>query len=345
MQNTFSGIFNSYDLYGKTFPGIVVFVGLIAISPIDLSSLSSDGSSLVIAVLTVLVAIFGFILGQAIHSIAQTIQSVLYKIGLGFHKASLVIRDILIYYLFKRETESDNDNDNHNNDRSVYTFRKWYLVMAILFFLSVSYLWSIIGWNVFTLITIGIFLTNIGSPRNRIISWLNSALIPHRKAFESRIAKNSDDIDDLSKEFNDIYESNSWPDVDIESKYTLTIGHLRNTNPQTTQIYLAIYSFCRSMWISCFILSIPYLLYSRESVPQLPLANEIQQIIPYPTSYNPLILDIVSSGDVTVLYIGLVGLVFGFIFLEAERKYKKIYIDYMLSEFIISESNFDGNSS
>ena len=79
MASRLSGLFNSYDFFGKSIPGVVLLLGLVTFLPESmLTAAEVDISIRNIAVLTVAGLVLGLIFGEAVHNLAINIEQMFY---------------------------------------------------------------------------------------------------------------------------------------------------------------------------------------------------------------------------------------------------------------------------
>lgn len=79
MASRLSGLFNSYDFFGKSIPGVVLLLGLVTFLP--MSALEGAGIEISIrnvAVLALSGLVLGLIFGEGVHNIAINIEQIFY---------------------------------------------------------------------------------------------------------------------------------------------------------------------------------------------------------------------------------------------------------------------------
>lgn len=118
---------------------------------------------------------------------------------------------------------------------------------------------------------------------------------------------------------------------DLRKLYPLITSQLSQEETMLSQRFQAIFSFCRSMWVTSFIITIGYVWV---------LLNM------YPNSeseYIPLGVDLLPS-EIRPITIPLVTLLATFAFLISTGKYKRHFVEYLMSDFSTSQEDIPPDS-
>jgi hypothetical protein len=88
MPGRVANVLESYDFFGKSIPGIVVLIGVATLLPglpLEVFSGPTDAVNLTVLTALALTLVFsGLVLGQAVHTIADNIEKMLYRLGNWF---------------------------------------------------------------------------------------------------------------------------------------------------------------------------------------------------------------------------------------------------------------------
>lgn len=85
MPNRVANVLESYDFFGKSIPGIVALIGASTLLPsLPLDAFGATDGRINLAVLTALaltLVFSGLVIGQAVHTIADNVEKILYRVG------------------------------------------------------------------------------------------------------------------------------------------------------------------------------------------------------------------------------------------------------------------------
>lgn len=317
-------VFSSYELLGKSLPGMAFLLGLISISPNRFSSLparfSQNIAQSVILALAIIVAIviLGIFIGEAVHTMAVNIENTLGWVGRRYRGYTDFMSDRRIW---QDRSEDKNRGDNGgpfsilpNTPDSIEDKYSERTPWGIL-----KYNWkrNVIAWS------------------HKRIRGFRNLLMHHRVVFVSYIFRDSDysryapTIDDETlreelgyreREFVRFF-GNEFQIDELKNAYPYAIGLIDEPGTSRALRFQAIYAFCRGMWVILLLMFVAYMFI---------IVKEINII-----NYNPIVAKILQPEEFDVLTI----LVFLSMlsFMNSSGRYKRYFVQYLVIEIFISQ--------
>lgn len=307
MANRVGNFLESYDFFGKSLPGIVLFLGFISLHPGPLPVkifLETGGGISLTAVFTLLISLVfvGLVMGQAVHGLSVNAEKIFYWAG---HTA------YNIYY----EKIADLTEGYLKNNRTLMFLYK-YTALRLIWRVSRSW-WIRRYWGV------------------------HDVFKSHRRLFENTLAWHFDRETDrrqgdkenityhgLNTAFNQTFSTepyDSLGDFGIQTEeydefrqiYPLVASEVTEKGMNRASGFQARYSFCRGMWVVLSILLISYV--------------TAFGMLPIHPGYSPVIQEFLTGDERLYLLIGLGGSILAF--MDASGDYKRNYVEYLISEF------------
>lgn len=317
MANSIFSVFDAYDFFGKSLPGMTLVIGVIPLLPINSIPVPSFFQNL-LAFISVLISVLllGTLLGEAVHTVAILFEKfVAWVAGRVKNTLSLLLeisgsdRELSDFLTPSQPSVSQLNDEGDSPQPSI---RKRVLT----------------GW------------------RYNIQSWLVNrykefaySLWSHRDIFENRISSRiefpnpSTDFPDSDVPFTEehlIEESVEEYDIhgkqDLSKVYSVVTSTLSSNGSQRAFKLQSRYAFCRSMWVVTFFLGIFYLL-SRWAP---------KWIAPHALAYNPYIAAL-NHSQIGLISVSLIGI--SLIFAYESGAYKRDYLEYLISEFYVQVSD------
>lgn len=317
MQPRVSSIFDSYDLFAKAFPGIVFFLFTISLLPAPGINQDIQSNGILLAIVALFVIIFGFVSGQAVHAIAVRFEEIVLKMAKAIYLFRLYITAIIKVVIKGEEKQSK------TGDTSVY-----YLALGAFGILLH------IGSIIYFLLTgqyINLIFFALGAmlPLNKTKEWGKETLFPHRELFKLKISDDEKFVEEFANKIDKLFEISV--EHNTELSYKIAMSYYERIAVGRSRKYQATFSFCRSMWVTLLLFSVFYLIISSSAfVESVPLANSID-------TYTPVVKLLVPDQFVLNI-IGLIMLGSVFLFMEAERQNKNLFIEYIFVDLLtISE--------
>lgn len=317
MAGRVANVLESYDFFGKSIPGIVALIGIATLLPgLPLNTLGSPSRTLNLAVLTALaltLVFSGLVLGQAVHTIADNTEKVLYRIGNWTGNKYYVIGPIV----------TEDRWDRHEK------WAKWYSTVKP--WLERRY------WGIHDVFKSHrrLFENEIGwyfdlSEDKRGLGDTNIAYDRFRECCEEEFEI---DIARFDKSTSRGIELNGY--VEVRQLYPMVTAKLSREGVGRANGFQARYSFCRGMWVTLLLLLLIY------TMVLFPLVE------PMALSYEPLVLRIFSESELGILMWSMFLL--SLAFMDASGDYKKHYIEYLVTDFCsivkVSEQQKDNEAS
>ncbi len=342
--------FGSYDLFAKAFPGIVFLLFAVLLLPQQAISSDFAQSGALVAAFVVFVLVFGFVFGQALHSMSVWTEKRFYAGSRSWFEASILISKVahVIYDWITDQVGWERERSQRESMTIRIVFVLAYtIVLFITYSVSSEEAQSVIVRGIFLGILLGLIATTFVylALVDLVREWFSQTLIPHRRQFGTQMSDSDTEEQDgvwLSDIFDDkvqdIYEfeySREKKD-DLDLVYTLTMSHLSRDGGRAKQ-FQAVFAFCRSMWVTLLFYSIVYGAFGlKYTTWNFVLAQwpPIDQLI----HYRPIILSQVGGGN-SLLTIGIMMFVISFLFMEGERQYKSLFVDYVMADFLTNSPN------
>lgn|GEM_PF-2708313 len=333
MRTGLSQIFDPYNLYAKAFPGIVFFILLLTILPKgSLSTIGGSGS--LIAALVLLIIVLGFVFGQAIHSISGFIESSVYMTLRAYYRLYQTIIITTKVRIFGSESDS-----NQSQPEEISNIQWWRVIISLS-----SIVISIIITGSFLVLVgffTGLIISFIG-PVERLRRWSRSVLTPHRDVFRERLSKKDDLADQFIETVSEHYEFATEHSKD--DLYIAAMSRLEFEGAGRARLFQAIFSFSRSLWIILIFYAIIYIIIGWNIDPPDILPDTIEEGLLTISTYQPTISNVTNS-QAGMVIIGLVMAATSLLFFRSEAKYKHLFVDYVLVDYLTLFSNKEGTNN
>jgi hypothetical protein len=304
MAERVANVLESYDFFGKSIPGIVALIGLATLLPgLPLEAFSDPNGTLNLTVLTALsltLVFSGLVLGQAVHTIADNTEKVLYRIG-NWTGNKYYVHSPLI---------SEEWWENHKEWKKRYLaaepwLERRYWGIHDVFKSHRRLFENELGWN-FDL-----------SENKRGLDGTDITYNRFRECCETEFGI---DIARFDKKTSRGIELNGY--VELRQLYPMVTATLSSKGSGRANGFQARYSFCRGMWVTFLLLLLAYL-----SVLFSPFKPET-------LLYEPLILQTFSVSELGLLMWAMFLL--SMAFMDASGDYKKHYVEYLISDFCVA---------
>lgn len=296
-----ANVLESYDFFGKSIPGIVALIGIATLLPgLPLEVFSGSNGTLNLTVLTALaltLVFSGLVLGQAVHTIADNTEKMLYRIGNWVGNKYYVHGPLISEEWWK----------NHEKWEGWYlTTRPWlerrYWGIHDVFKSHRRLFENELGWN-FDL-----------SENKRELDGTNITYNRFRKCCESEFEIDIARFDRINSRG---IELNGC--VELRQLYPMITATLSSKGSGRANGFQARYSFCREMWVTPLLLLIAY------------SAVLFSPFNPETLMYEPLVLQTFSKSELEILMWAMFFL--SLAFMDASGDYKKHYVEYLISDF------------
>jgi len=317
VQNNLVTLFSSYDVFGKSIPGAVFFLGLVSILPeeskilAELTSWPGGPGSSFVAILLLALGL-GLIFGEAIHTLANISEKMVAWLGRRAVNSAGFLRDNLPELHTALTTDFTDYADATKFEAGIYDriedTKKWY--------------------------------------KKRYYG-LNASFKSHRRLFAEQCAtnfgskrgprKNLDPKKIYSQFFNKFEEvfDSSLPKTNIQELmelYPLITAEVTKSGGSEFRRFQSVYSFCRSMWVTLSIFSTAHLL--------IFFGNSREWITLF--DYRPAVFILVPVEFMQTVPIAL--FLSSILFVVASGTYKKHYVEYLVAEFSLYATS-DSNES
>ena len=304
MAGQVGNILESYDFFGKSIPGIVALIGTATLLPgLPFGVFSTPDGTLNFTVLTALaltLVFSGLVLGQAVHTIADNTEKVLYRIG-NWTANQYYIRGPVI---------SEETWDNHGWLKGCYKYIEPWLVRRY--------------WGIHDVFKSHrrLFENELGwyfdlSKNKRSSGNSNIMYARFRECCKSEFGV---DIAKFEENTSKGIELNGY--IEFRQLYPMVTATLSSKGSGRANAFQARYSFCRGMWVSLLLLFVAYFL-----VLFSPVRPEF-------LSYEPLVLKELSTTNLKLLMLCMSLLSISF--MDASGDYKKHYVEYLISDFCVA---------
>jgi len=304
MAERVASVLESYDFFGKSIPGIVALIGLATLLPgLPLEAFSDPNGTLNLTVLTALsltLVFSGLVLGQAVHTVADNTEKVLYRIG-NWTGNKYYVHSPLI---------SEEWWENHEKwEKRYLAAEPWlerrYWGIHDVFKSHRRLFENELGWN-FDL-----------SENKRGLDGTNITYNRFRECCETEFGI---DIARFDKKTSRGIELNGY--VELRQLYPMVTATLSSKGSGRANGFQARYSFCRGMWVTFLLLLLAYLLVL------------FSPFKPETLLYEPLILQTFSVSELGLLMWAMFLL--SLAFMDASGDYKKHYVEYLISDFCVA---------
>lgn len=307
MAERVANVLESYDFFGKSIPGIVALIGIATLLPgLPLDTFSDPNGTVNFTVLTALaltLVFSGLVLGQAVHTLADNTEKVVYRIGNWLGDKYYIYGPII----------SEDCWENHKWWYGKYSHVKPWLERRY--------------WGIHDVFKSHrrLFENELGwyfdiSERMENKRGLDSRNIIYDRFRECCEAEFGIDVARFDRTASRSIQLNGY--VEIRQLYPMVTATLSSKGSGRANGFQARYSFCRGMWVTFLLLLFAYL-----SVLFSPFQPEV-------FTYEPLILQIFSGSELGILMWAMLFLTIAF--MDASGDYKKHYIEYLIADFCIA---------
>ena len=286
----------SYDLFAKTVPGILFFIGFVSLFPsIPEISIQEPGFGFV-TIMIIVTVVSGFIIGQALHAIAEAAESIAYRFTEFVSDRFKYVRSD---YWSEREGIS-HSLEEFDEEETLIVQKYFRIILASLLKVPVrGYCW--------------------------LLTRVHEVVLPHRVWFRSRLKrefKKNEKPDGLYEWFKwecrDHLQSMDLDLVDQHEKiYRFVMSYLEFVNGGRAKKFQATSSFCRSTWITFLGFSLVYYVI---------LLINVTPIM----GYEPLIQAYLYEYGFKIPTSLLLG---SMLFMYSSGKYKKHFTEYIVVDF------------
>lgn len=287
-------IFGAYDLYAKVLPGTVFFVGILTLLPtVPLAGFQEDSLTL-ITLSIVVTAVMGFMFGQALHSVAVTIEGWFYKLGSSVYHSTKYLKPDY----WRSRNKIVNSYSSTTNGSALIKF-----MLIIITFIP--------------RMLIKIYC--------RILPIIDGIFVPHRIWFKRKMRYQFEEKEqpELLYDWFRIRCQVHLRDFDLdfvdqyEDIYRFVMSYLEFVGSGRARQFQATSSLCRSMWITLSFYLIIYAAIVSNPTVAIPFSDSfIQQ---YLDEHAMLIFGILST---SVL-----------VFMWSTFQYKKHFTEYIVVDF------------
>lgn len=322
MPNRLIELFGSYDLFGKSVPGAVLTLGILATFPSSTFKISGDTSFLGVIALVFLLLFIGLMIGQGVHTLADNIEKAFLWFARRVRNWLTLLRvrfgrDITISSL-KKEVDEDAPLKIrfwfNAYDKSVEWVRRRY-------------------WGIYDSLVGHRYLLG------KSIQWNFDAENPDGRwkiGSKGRIYEGF--VSAFQEEFD--LDIRTLTPPEIRDQYPLITAKLSKEGIGQYRTFQSIYSFCRSMWVVflCLTLVFGFLINGPAILEWLPWFEGIRlSVLPLP--YTPVGVEIIPT--VIQSYVPWILLIGTVVFFDAAGTYKRHYVEYLIADFAVS---FDPDS-
>lgn len=296
----------SYDLFAKTIPGVLFFIGFVSLLPSIPEIPNQEIGFGFITVVIIITVVSGYVIGQALHSIAVAIETLGYRFSNFLYARSRFVRRD---YWESREGISYTISDVDNTSNIVFRGVRMGLG-HILRIPARLYYW--------------------------LITKIHEVVLPHRVWFKIRLEReleekeNPDGLYEWFKwECRDHLESMDMSLVEqYEKVYRFVMSYLEFINGGRARKFQATSSFCRSSWITFLGFSLLYFLFLNYSPERL-------------FGYTPVIQSELAKYGYKI---PIALFIWSLLFMYSSAQYKKHFTEYIVVDFY-NVVGSDANSS
>lgn len=311
-------VLNGYDIMAKSLPGMALLVGLSTFLPQGTWNSIPIKDSLITSLATFLlvVALLGLLIGEAVHTLAETIEKGIFKPVYIIEQLSKKGQKII--YNFMGLTSPSSDAKHIDNVKP----SKAYKILTL--------------WK----------LNLVFKQHRELLIDMVQENYNHFLGFWEKNQK-GELFDDFSATIEDIYGVNVKDNPEsLSFLYPSIMSRVFMSQARLSKRFQIIFSFCRSMWMTFLILTIGY-----STV--LFLGPPVKVVLPFIEEYTPIVMAAVIKSPLPLWMLPTMTLLTTLGFLAACGKYKYHYIEYIIADFpsVASTNNrnpspitFDGGS-
>jgi len=325
MSERFLQSLNTYEIFGKSLPGAVFLVGVVSIMPAQSVDADISPTFANLAALSIVLLLAGLAIGQGVHTLADNMEKVIHWIARRIRRFVNYLR-----VKTKRQIEFDSIRITNVIEQD-----------ALLELRIIKGLWNnSMEW--FRKRFWGAYDSLVGHRRllGKSIQWNFSEEEPGE---EERWPKGS--RGELYELFAEAYENEFGHHIEqksppeIERQYPLITSSIPSSNKEYRQ-FQSIYSFCRSMWVVFFLLSIGYIFLILGPEMYIPIIG-FEFTLPEFFSGTPIIVDIVhKEAQVLLPFFTMFATI---VFFDAAGTYKRYYVEYLMADFVTSRQSATQN--
>lgn len=307
MAERVANVLESYDFFGKSIPGIVALIGIATLLPgLPLDAFSDPNGTVNFTVLTALaltLVFSGLVLGQAVHTLADNTEKVIYRMGNWLGDKYYIHGPIISAEWWEEHGEWE---ENYSEVKPWLERRYWGIHDV---FKSHRRLFeNELGWH---------FDLSERMENRRGLDGSNILYDRFRKCCEAEFGI---DVARFDRTASKSIQLNGY--VEIRQLYPMVTATLSSKGSGRANGFQARYSFCRGMWVTSLLLLFGYLL-----VLFSPFSPEVLM-------YEPLILQVLSKSELGILMWAMLFL--SIAFMDASGDYKKHYIEYLIADFCVT---------
>lgn len=297
-------MFGAYDLYAKLLPGIVFFVGLLSLLP-NLPNLGESQSTLtVVTIVVISVLVFGFMVGQALHSLAVSIEEHLFYAGLFIYTSQfLPFLRIEFWENHQLSTSLTSTSENH---------QKIFIILTLPIRILINTITHLYCW---------------------VVKQLMGLLVPHRREFLNILT----DQFEAQQEADPLY---NWFkitcrdhlrnfEMDLteryEDIYSFVMSYMQFMDSGRARQFQAMAAFCRGMWVTLLVFSLLYT--------SMIFVN-FEPIFGYP----PVAQSLINQHGWVIPVSLLLGSI---VFMSSTKQYKRHFVEYIVVDFYNLEEMFE----
>jgi hypothetical protein len=352
MPERVTAALSSYDIFGKSIPGIALLFGVIPLFPKGFDSQIVIGPSFINFVAIVFVVfLFGFVMGQAVHTFADIFERIVAWFAWRLIGVKRTFKRVRLWILNKwpvasvrrkdhnwRSEERGTDETNDDNPKNLPVpsddvesepvadrpeDRTYAGELGLNDPRQIKPWLEQRGWGIYDALASHRHLFK------RNLQWYFDPYLRNRwpeakekMVFELFIKKIEED-----DEFNvDITPDGNLDDID--ELYPILTSQITRDSEGRAMEFQARYSFCRSMWVVFLLLDSLYALVLFSSIEWL--TNTL--------GYLPLLREHIVKSFASWIVIG-VFLSIVFVFLFGSGIYKRHFIEYLLADFYTTPVN------
>lgn len=321
MSNQLFQLLGSYDLFGKAVPGAALLFGLWLLLP------SSDGNTgpissvsfVGIAALLIILLLGGLMVGQGLHTLADNIEKAFSWFLIAVVKSEDIIstKSGLEVDFERLESPDISDQESYTyNDKIIWDTRDGFVNWIRnrfwgIFDSLVSHRYLFHSWIVWNY------------PTNRVLPFDDRDIRGRRNIILERFVNRFEGVFDekIIKLVN--VDRRSSDNKELKQVYALVTSYLSAKGITGHRKYQSIYSFCRSLWVVFFLLTILYSLAIFQPIGNLGLVSKDPILLSAPSGLHPYIPIVTGFAMV--------------VFFDASGTYKNHYVEYLIVSFVNSK--------
>ncbi|WP_152417868.1 hypothetical protein [Haloferax mucosum] len=307
MPTRLLSFFGSYDFLAKTLPGIAFVMGFFPLLKHDSVPIPNLSENILIFISTLaIIGLFGTLLGEVIHSIANFLEDVSEVLRRLAQDIKTWVAHGTGFRLPLPSEESLNQRRQEQDDDTKRTLRDEFRDFAMKFY-SRQFNWWMNRLNEVSYVARGHrtqFTRKLSSPAS---SFAHEHIIDFvRKDLDDSPPHNYDDI------------------------YMVVTSLLTNTGCERAFRFQSRYAFCRSMAFVTLSIGVTYI-----------TVIECPTFLPIPSAlnYEPYLLSYFSEGSnhgSIIGFISILSIIISIIFARAAGAYKRYFVEYLVAELYVA---------